>query len=63
MTLLLVLVALVGVGYVAVNIGSKEKTPLAKIAVLMVVVCLATYLAYPYIAPFLMPLIQFSQRL
>lgn len=62
MLFVLLIAALVGFGYVAVNVGSKEKTPLAKIAVPMVVVCLAAYLAYPYLAPFLAPLLQFSQH-
>ena len=63
MTLFLVIAALVGVGYLAVNVGSKEKVPFTKIAVPMVVVCLAAYFAYPYFAPVVTQLLRLSHHL
>ena len=63
MTLLLVIVGLVAVGYVAVNLGSKGKTPLLKIAVSMAVVCLVAYFVYPYFAPLFTHLMQLSPHL
>ena len=60
--LFLLIAALTGVGYLAVNVGSKEKVPFTKIAVLMAVVCVAVYFAYPYLAPVLTPLLRLGQH-
>jgi hypothetical protein len=55
----IVLVAiLIGVAYVAINFGSKQKMSLAKIALSMLVVCVIAYLAYPPFASLVNGLMQ-----
>jgi hypothetical protein len=51
MPLYLVLLLLIAFSYVAVNLGSRDKVPLAKIALPLVVVCVVMYLASSLLAP------------
>jgi hypothetical protein len=46
-----VLLLLIAFSYVAINLGSKDKVPLAKIALPLLVVCMVVYLASSWLAP------------
>lgn len=58
MPLYLLLPMLIAVSYVLVNLGSKQKVPLSKIALPLVVVCVIVYIASPLLAPLVNLLIQ-----
>ena len=49
---------LVAVAYLAVNLGSKNKVPVAKIALTIALVCVIAYFAYPLFAPLVNELMQ-----
>ena len=60
----IVLVAvLIVCAFVAVNVGSKEKMPFAKVALVMLIVCALAYLASPAFAPLVAWLMQMGQHL
>ncbi len=54
----LVLPLLIAISYVLVNLGSKQKVPLAKIALPLVVACVIVYFASPLLAPLVNILMQ-----
>jgi uncharacterized membrane protein len=58
MPLYLVLPLLIAVSYVLVNLGSKDKVPLAKIALPLVIVGVVVYLASSLLAPLINELMQ-----
>ena len=51
MPVYLALPLLIALSYVLVNVGSKNKAPLAKVALPLVVVCVVVYLASLLLAP------------
>ena len=59
----LVLPLLIAFSYVAVTVGSKDKVPLAKIALPLVVVCVVVYLFTTWLAPLVNFLMQFWAHL
>lgn len=63
MPVYLVLPLLIAFSYVAVNLGSKEKVPLTKIALPLMVVCIIVYFAYPLFAPLVNFLMQLGTHL
>ena len=62
MPFILLLAILVGVACVFVNVGSKDKVPVAKLALTMLVVCVAAYFLYPMVAPLVAQLMQMGQH-
>ena len=63
MPLYLILPLLIAVAYVLVNLGSKQKVPLTKIALTLAVVCVIVYLATPLLAPLVTLLRQLGTHL
>ncbi len=63
MPFFLLLAILAGVACVFVNVGSKDKVPVVKIALTMLVVCVAAYFLYPMFAPLVAQLMQMGQHL
>lgn len=63
--LFLLILALVGVGYVLVNVGSpaSQKVSFEKVALSMVIVCVLVYLCSPVLAPLATWLMQVGQNL
>jgi hypothetical protein len=58
MPLYLLLLILIAFSYVLVNLGSKQKVPLVKIALPLVIVCAIVYFASPLFAPLVNLLMQ-----
>ena len=63
MPLSLLLPLLIAVSYGLVNLGSKNKVPLAKIALALAVVCVIVYFAFPLLAPLVNFLMQLRAHL
>jgi uncharacterized membrane protein len=59
MPVYLVLPLLIAFSYVAINLGSKNKVPLAKIVLPLVAVCVVVYLVSSLLAPVVNSLTQF----
>jgi hypothetical protein len=58
MPLYVLLPMLIAISYVAVNLGSKHKVSLAKIALTLAVMCVIVYFASPLLAPLVNLLMQ-----
>ena len=54
---------LVAVASLAVNLGSKNKVPVAKIALTIAVACITAYFAYPLFAPLVNELMQLGTHI
>ena len=63
MPLSLLLPVLIAISYVAVNLGSKQKVSLAKIALTLAVMCVIVYFASPLLAPLINLLMQLGAHL
>ena len=59
MPVYLVLPLLIAMVYAAINVGSKDKVPLAKIALPLVALCVVVGLASSLLAPLVNSLMQF----
>jgi hypothetical protein len=63
MPLYLLLPILIAISYVAVNLGSKRKVSLAKIALTLAILCVIVYFASPLLAPLINLLMQLGTHL
>lgn len=63
MPIYILLPLLIAVAYVLVNLSSKDKIPLVKIALPLVVVCVAVYVVTSVFAPLFNTLVQFVTHL